>query len=71
MCIFIFRYYLIIGYTVLFSWYNLKDMNLQLLHLLHSYDIEIVKRIDYYSRVHISSDTAFVKILKKPSIVQE
>ena len=24
-----------------------------------------------YSRVHISSDTAFLKILKKPSIVQE
>ena len=23
-----------------------------------------------YSRVHISSDTAFLKILKKPSIVQ-
>ena len=28
-----------------------------------------VRRI--YSRVHISSDTAFLKILKKPSIVQE
>ena len=27
-------------------------------------------KIDY-SRVHISSDTAFLKILKKPSIVQE
>ena len=26
---------------------------------------------DTYSRVHISSDTAFLKILKKPSIVQE
>ena len=25
----------------------------------------------HYSRVHISSDTAFLKILKKPSIVQE
>ena len=25
----------------------------------------------YYSRVHISSDTALLKILKKPSIVQE
>ena len=25
----------------------------------------------WYSRVHISSDTAFLKILKKPSIVQE
>ena len=24
-----------------------------------------------YSRVHISSDTAYLKILKKPSIVQE
>ena len=24
-----------------------------------------------YSRVHISSDTAFLKIVKKPSIVQE
>ena len=24
-----------------------------------------------YSRVHISSDTAFLKILKTPSIVQE
>ena len=24
-----------------------------------------------YSRVHISSDTAFLKILKKPSIVQD
>ena len=24
-----------------------------------------------YSRVHISSDTAFLKILKNPSIVQE
>ena len=27
--------------------------------------------IQYYSRVHISSDTAFLKIVKKPSIVQE
>ena len=25
----------------------------------------------FYSRVHISSDTAFLKILNKPSIVQE
>ena len=25
----------------------------------------------WYSRVHISSDTAFLKIVKKPSIVQE
>ena len=29
------------------------------------------KFIVIYSRVHISSDTAFLKILKKPSIVQE
>ena len=29
------------------------------------------KMITRYSRVHISSDTAFLKILKKPSIVQE
>ena len=27
--------------------------------------------LSIYSRVHISSDTAFLKILKKPSIVQE
>ena len=27
--------------------------------------------IELYSRVHISSDTAFLKILKEPSIVQE
>ena len=27
--------------------------------------------VDKYSRVHISSDTAFLKIVKKPSIVQE
>ena len=26
---------------------------------------------NYYSRVHISSDTAFLKILKKPSIVKK
>ena len=29
------------------------------------------EHIFIYSRVHISSDTAFLKILKKPSIVQE
>jgi len=30
-----------------------------------------LKKIGFmYSRVHISSDTAFLKILKKPSIVQ-
>ena len=28
-------------------------------------------KVKIYSRVHISSDTAFLKILKKPSIVQE
>ena len=33
-------------------------------HLVHD-------RSKGYSRVHISSDTAFLKILKKPSIVQE
>ena len=29
------------------------------------------KNVITYSRVHISSDTAFLKIVKKPSIVQE
>ena len=29
------------------------------------------KSSNTYSRVHISSDTSFLKILKKPSIVQE
>ena len=28
-------------------------------------------KVKIYSRVHISSDTAFLNILKKPSIVQE
>ena len=35
---------------------------------------EIYLKFEYdsfYSRVHISSDTAFLKILKKPSVVQE
>ena len=31
----------------------------------------IFKEWETYSRVRISSDTAFLKILKKPSIVQE
>ena len=31
----------------------------------------IFRELLYYSRVHISSDTTFLKILKKPSIVQD
>ena len=33
--------------------------------------VDMVGLFQTYSRVHISSDTAFLKILKKPSIVQE
>ena len=33
--------------------------------------LEVELSIDTYSRVHISSDEVFSKILKKPSIVQK
>ena len=39
-------------------------------HQRISYKVNLLRSC-MYSRVHISSDTAFLKILKKPSIVQE
>ena len=42
-----------------------------ILSMVAIFPLSILSRAREYSRVHISSDTVFFKILKKPSIVQK
>ena len=56
--------------TQFFEWAILNFFFQKNFFLLYSYQNQIHK-LTGYSRVHISSEKAFLKILKKPSIVQE
>ena len=51
--------------------YGCVSCNFSCPNYLNSRHFIVVLTCNEYSRVHISSDTAFLKILKKPSIVQE